>query len=58
MLEEALRQVHDGILDPRAATAIASLAGAIVRVFTAGEMEERLRILETHQGPQNERHPR
>jgi hypothetical protein len=45
-LEQALRQVHDGELDPRLATAMASLAGALVRVLTSGEMEERLRALE------------
>ena len=45
-LEQALKQVHDGELDPRLATAMASLAGALVRVLTSGEMEERLRALE------------
>ena len=45
-LEEALGEVHDGALDPRVATAMASLAGAMVRVLTAGEVEERLRRLE------------
>ena len=45
-LEQALRQGHDGELDPRLATAMASLAGALVRVLTSGEMEERLRALE------------
>jgi hypothetical protein len=45
-LERALNEVHDGELDPRAATAMASLAGALVRVITAGELEERLRRLE------------
>ena len=45
-LEQALRQVHDGELDPRLATAMASLAGALVRVLTSGEMEERMRALE------------
>jgi len=45
-LEEALGQVHRGELDPRVATAMASLAGAMVRVLTSGEIEERLRRLE------------
>lgn len=45
-LEEALGQVHDGELDPRIATAMASLAGAMVRVLTAGELEERVRRIE------------
>ena len=35
-----------GKLDPRAASAMASLAGALVRAMTAGELEERLRALE------------
>ena len=39
-LERALNEVHDGELDPRAATAMPSLAGALVRVITAGELEE------------------
>jgi len=46
MLEEALGEVHRGDLDPRVATAMASLAGALVKVITSGEMEERLRALE------------
>jgi len=49
MLEDALAEVHRGELDPKVATAMASLAGALVRVITSGEMEERLRRLETHQ---------
>ena len=36
-LERAMREVHDGSLDPRQATAIASLAGAMVKVFQAGQ---------------------
>ena len=40
MLETALEEVNDGNIDPRVATAMASLAGAIVRVFQASEMEE------------------
>ena len=45
-LRDALVEVHLGELDPKVATAMASLAGSMVRVLTAGEMEERLRILE------------
>ena len=45
-LEEALREVHAGEIDPRVAAAMASLAGAMVRVLTAGELEERVRRLE------------
>ena len=46
LLEDALGEVHRGELDPRAASAMASLAGALVRAMTAGELEERLRVLE------------
>ena len=50
LLENALGEVHRGELDPRAASAMASLAGALVRTITAGELEERLRALEAHGG--------
>jgi len=46
LLENALGEVHRGELDPHAASAMASLAGALVRTITAGELEERLRTLE------------
>ena len=46
ILEGALGEVHRGELDPRAASAMASLAGALVRAITTGELEERLRALE------------
>ena len=46
LLEDALGEVHRGELDPRAASAMVSLAGALVRAITAGELEERLRALE------------
>ena len=46
ILEGALGEVHRGELDPRAASAMASLAGALVRAITAGKLEERLRALE------------
>ena len=45
-LELALQQVHDGSLEPRKATAMAALAGALVKVVTTGELEQRLRALE------------
>ena len=45
-LDEALGQVHRGELTPQQATAMAALAGAMVRVLTSGELEERLRRLE------------
>ena len=50
LLEDALGEVHRGELDPRAASAMASLAGALVRTITAGELEERLRALEERGG--------
>ena len=46
ILEGALGEVHRGELDPRAASAMDSLAGALVRAITAGELEERSRALE------------
>ena len=46
LLEDALGEVHRGALDPHAASAMASLAGVLVRTITAGELEERLRTLE------------
>lgn len=46
-LETALTEVHDGSLDPRAASAMASLARAMTTLLTAGEIEQRLRDLET-----------
>lgn len=48
-LEAAIGEVHRGELDPRKAQAMASLAGALVKVITSGEMEERLRALEASQ---------
>ena len=46
LLERALTEVHEGKLDTRAATAMASLAGALIRVICSGELEDRLRALE------------
>ena len=46
-LERALAQVHDGTLEARRASAMAGLARAMVAVLTAGELEERVRQLET-----------
>ena len=37
VLEKAMQDVHDGSLDPRRATAMASLAGAMVKVAQAGQ---------------------
>ena len=46
LLEEALGEVHSGALTPTQGTAMAALAGAMVRVLTSGELEERVRRLE------------
>jgi hypothetical protein len=46
LLQYALGGVHRGELDPQAPSPMASLAGALVRAMTAGELEERLRTLE------------
>ena len=46
LLEAAIREVHQGSLDHRQGSAMASLANAIVRVFQAGQLEERVGQLE------------
>lgn len=45
-LIEALEGCHEGGLEPRVATAMASLAGAIVRVYEVGELALRVQKLE------------
>ncbi len=45
-LFEALDEVHRGDLDPKRATAMASLAGAAIRVHEVAELELRLAALE------------
>jgi hypothetical protein len=45
-LLEALDEVHAGTLDPRQASAMASLAGAITKAYGVGVLEERLTALE------------
>ncbi len=40
-LEAAMKEVHEGRLDPRRATAMASVAGAMVKIIKAGEEEAR-----------------
>jgi hypothetical protein len=54
-LFEALEGLAEGALDPKIATAMASVASALVRVVTSGELEERLRALEEG-GPRDGRH--
>ncbi len=49
-LETALQDVHEGRLDIGRAKAMASLAGAMVRVLQAGELEELTRKLRELQG--------
>lgn len=42
----AITEVHDGNLETKRATAMAALASALVRVYQAGELEQRLAALE------------
>jgi hypothetical protein len=46
LLEQAITEVHEGKIDSKQATAMASLGGAIVRVYESGVLEERLTDLE------------
>jgi hypothetical protein len=46
-LEQALFEVHRGDISPQQATAMAALSRAMVSVLTAGELEQRVRDLET-----------
>ena len=48
-LLDALDEVHAGELDPRQASAMASLAGAITKAYGVGVLEERLTALEEAQ---------
>ncbi len=50
-LLEALEKVEDGRLTPQQASAMASLAGGIIKVYTSGTLEERLQALESAQTP-------
>jgi hypothetical protein len=49
-LEQAMGDVVDGSLSPQRASALAALSSAAVRVLEAGEMEERLRKIESAAG--------
>lgn len=42
----AMTRVEDGALTPAQAQALVALAGAVVKVYTAGELEERMATLE------------
>jgi hypothetical protein len=46
----ALDGLEDGTLEPRVGSAMASVAGVIVRVYETSEMESRLKVLEAGQG--------
>lgn len=46
VLLKALHDCATGTLDPHRASALSSLAGALVRLHQAGEVEQRLRDLE------------
>jgi len=47
LLDKALREVYEGSLEPRVGTAMAALAGALVKVHSVGELEERMKALES-----------
>ena len=49
-LEKALEEVHGGEIESKQATAMAALARAMVAVLTSGELEERLREVESRIG--------
>ena len=55
-LETALVEVHSGKLESKQATAMAAIARAMVAVLTSGELEERLRSLETKVEESNNGH--
>lgn len=46
LLFEVLDEVHRGELDPRVAGAMAAVAGAITRLYSAGVVEDRITELE------------
>lgn len=53
-LEKALGEVHSGNLESKQATAMAALARAMVTVLTSGELEERVREIESKIGGNRE----
>jgi hypothetical protein len=48
-LLDAVDEVHRGDLDPRQASAMASLAGAITKAYNVGVLESRVEALENQQ---------
>jgi hypothetical protein len=46
-LEQALTEVHRGAITPGQATAMAAISRAMVSALTVGELEQRVRDLET-----------
>ena len=50
----ALDEVHAGDLDPKQASAMAALAGAITRAYGVGILEERVGALETQREGQGQ----
>ena len=42
----ALDEVHDGTLTPAQASAMAAVAGAVVKVYQVAELEQRVEALE------------
>jgi len=53
-LLDALDEVHRGDLDPKQASAMASLAGAICRAYGVGILEERVQALEAQREGQSQ----
>ncbi len=49
-LLDALDEVHTGKLDPRQASAMAALAGAVTRAYSVGVLEDRVAALERTAG--------
>ena len=56
-LMQALEETYGGQLEPRVATAMATLCGAIVRVYELGELAVRVQALE-ERDESDEAHPR
>jgi hypothetical protein len=48
-LLDALDEVHRGDLDPKRASAMAALSGAVTRAYGVGILEERVQALEGQQ---------